>query len=75
MNRQFTFLDCPAYLDDGGAVRCGLPAAVSYRYTMDSSDGPLESATIRCPSGHCFNGPIEFLTYDKGGREWPHRPS
>ena len=32
---------------------------------MDSTDGPLESAMIRCPAGHVFNGPIEFLSYDK----------
>jgi hypothetical protein len=56
------FLDCPAYLDDEGALRCGLPAEVRRRFTMRSSDGPLEAAMIRCPSGHWFNGPIESLT-------------
>ena len=56
------FLDCPAYLDEDGPQRCGLPAEVQARYTMRSTDGPLESAKIRCPSGHWFNGPIEFLT-------------
>lgn len=66
MNRiQIVFLDCPAYLDDAGLARCGLPAEVSCRFIMTSTDGPLESATIRCPAGHFFNGPIEFLTYDK----------
>ena len=35
------------------------------RFIMDSTDGPLESAMIRCPAGHVFNGPIEFLSYDK----------
>jgi len=59
------FLDCPAYMDKSGAVRCGLPAEVECRYTVRSSDGPLESAKIRCPRGHWFNGPIEFLTWDK----------
>lgn len=58
------FLDCPAFLDDEGSVRCGLPAEVSCRFTMDSSDGPLKSAKIRCPAGHWFNGPIESLTWD-----------
>jgi hypothetical protein len=60
------FLDCPAYLDQDGAARCGLPAEVRSWFTMDSSKGPLESAMIRCPAGHWFNGPIEFLT-------WPGR--
>jgi len=60
------FLDCPAYLDEEGALRCGLPAEVKRRFTMRSSDGPLEAAMIRCPSGHWFNGPIEFLAPEKG---------
>jgi hypothetical protein len=56
------FLDCPAYLDSGGAARCGLPAEVRCRFTMHSTGGPVESAMIRCPAGHWFNGPIESLT-------------
>jgi hypothetical protein len=56
------FLDCPAYLDQEGAVRCGLPAEVRSRFTMRSTDGPLESVMILCPSGHWFNGPIGSLT-------------
>ena len=61
------FLNCPAYLDQDRAVRCGLPAEVRCRFTMRSTDGPLESAMIRCPAGHCFSGPIEFLTRDSTG--------
>jgi hypothetical protein len=59
-------LDCPAWLDQDGAARCGLPAEVTCRFTMRSTDGPLESAMIRCPAGHYFNGPIECLTRDSG---------
>ncbi len=59
------FLDCPAYLDEQGAVRCGLPAEVRCRFTMRSSDGPIEAAMIRCPAGHWFNGPIESLTWER----------
>ena len=62
MQRQPVFLNCPAYLSSDGGARCGLPAEVEARYTMESTDGPLESAMIRCPRGHWFNGPIEFLT-------------
>ena len=58
------FLDCPAYLDRDGAVRCGLPAEVRCRFTMRSTDGPIECAMIRCPAGHWFNGPIDSLTRD-----------
>ena len=62
---QVMFLDCPAYLDQDGALRCGLPAEVRYRFTMCSSDGPLEAAMIRCPSGHLFSGPIQSLTWER----------
>jgi hypothetical protein len=68
MESQTMFLDCPACLDEEGAVRCGLPAEVRSRCTMNSSGGRLESAMIRCPSSHCFNAPIEFLTV-KSGKE------
>ena len=58
------FLNCPAYLDHKGAVRCGLPAEVRCRFTMRSTDGPVEGVMIRCPAGHCFTGAIESLTWD-----------
>jgi hypothetical protein len=69
------FLDCPAYLGDEGAARCGLPAAVEDRYTMRSTDGPVEGVKIRCPSGHFFNAPIDVLVLPtpQGGRQ-PHEP-
>ena len=57
------FIDCPAYLDEDGTQRCGLPAEVTARVTMGSTSGPVESVRICCPSGHLFNGPIEFLTW------------
>jgi hypothetical protein len=63
MKTDVTFLDCPQYMDQQGAARCGLPAEVQYRCTVESSSGPLESAKIRCPRGHWFNGPVEFLTW------------
>jgi len=65
------FIDCPAYQDQDGAVRCGLPAEVTGRFPMRSTDGPLESVMIRCPSGHWFNGPIEFLTAHSGRKHDP----
>ena len=76
MEASVVFVDCPAYMENIGPVRCGLPAVVGGRYTMESTDGPLESARIRCPRGHRFNGPVEYLTvprhghgrHDAGGR-------
>lgn len=61
-------VDCPAFLGHDG-VRCGLPAEVEARYTIRSTDGPLESAKIRCPRGHWFNGLIESLTAPESRRD------
>jgi len=68
------FLDCPAYLGEGGAARCGLPAEVRCSYTMQSTEGPLDSVMIKCPSGHLFNGPLEFLTWKNGEGQDVRRP-
>jgi hypothetical protein len=65
------FLDCPAFLDRDLTVRCGLPAEVRCRFTMRSTDGLLECAMIRCPAGHHFNAPIEFLTWNGKGQGDP----
>jgi len=65
------FLDCPAWLDQDGTVRCGLPAEVRWRYAMCSTGGPLEGVMIRCPAGHWFNGPNEFLTWESSDKD-PH---
>jgi hypothetical protein len=70
MHTGVMFLDCPAYIDQHGTARCGLPAAVECRYTLSSNEGPVESAKIRCPRGHWFNAPIEALTERNTGR--PH---
>ena len=52
MDTGVTFLDCPAHLDEHGSARCGLPAAVEYRYTIRSIEKTLDAAKIRCPCGH-----------------------
>ena len=63
MDASVMFLDCPAYIDELGAVRCGLPAEIQNRYTTMSTRGLLDSAKIRCPRRHWFNGPVEFFTW------------
>ena len=68
METSVTFVDCPAWLDNRGTARCGLPAEVEYRYVVESTDGPLESAKIRCPNGHWFNAPLESLVWDEDSR-------
>lgn len=57
------FLECPEYMDNHGGARCGLPAEIEHRYSVSSTDGVLESAKIRCPRGHWFNGPLDSLTW------------
>ena len=66
-------VDCPAFVGRDGAARCGLPAEVETRYAIGSTDGPLESARIRCPRGHWFNGSIESLTAPEWRRNQPIR--
>jgi hypothetical protein len=61
-----TLLDCPAFVDEDGAARCGLPAEVEYRYTLSSTDGPVASAKVRCPEGHLFSAPVELLALGEG---------
>ncbi len=73
MNADVMFLECPAYLDSQGGTRCGLPAEIEHRYSVRSTDGALESAKIRCPRGHWFNGPLESLTWDKPRDDGPER--
>jgi hypothetical protein len=71
METKMMFVDCPEYLDHEGSVRCGLPAEVRCRFTMRSSDGPLESVMIRCPVGHWFNGAVESLTWERTDQHDP----
>ena len=73
MEKDATFMDCPAYLDGRPQARCGLPAEVEDRWTMGSTDGPLPSVKIRCPRGHWFSGPVESLTWDDGRQQGRHR--
>ena len=75
MHTGIMFLDCPAYTDRRGTARCGLPAEVECRYTVGSTEGPQESARIRCPRGHWFYGPIEALTRHKHPAAAPSTPT
>jgi hypothetical protein len=73
MDGQAMLVDCPGFLGADGAVRCGLPAEVEARYAIGSTDGPLESAKIRCPRGHWFNGPVEALSTTESRQTRPVR--
>jgi hypothetical protein len=73
MESQLAFLDCPAWLDRECLTRCGLPAEVLRRFIMESTSGPLESVTIKCPVGHYFIAPVEFLSLESDHAA-PERP-
>jgi hypothetical protein len=66
------FVNCPVYVDQESGVRCWLPAEIRCRFIMRSTDGPLESVMIRCSAGHCFNGPIESLTWKSTDQHVPY---
>ncbi|HCU91656.1 MAG TPA: hypothetical protein DHU96_02410, partial [Actinobacteria bacterium] len=63
----------PACLDGEPTAKCGLPAEARCPFTMRSNDGPLESAMIRRPAGHWFNGSIDSLTCDSKNEHDPGR--
>jgi hypothetical protein len=75
MDHDVTFLDCPAYLDRHGVVRCGLPAVVEYRFAIRSTDGVLDGAKIRCPRSHWFIGPVETLMLTRSPADIATSPS
>ena len=64
MESRLAFLDCPAWLDEECHARCGLPPEVLRRFIMESTSGPLESVIIKCPAGHSFIAPIQFLSLE-----------
>jgi hypothetical protein len=67
METSVRFIDCPA---------CGLPAEIEDLYCLRSTDGPVDSARIRCPRSHWYNGPLDTLIPDdkvrtlRGGMAW-----
>ena len=40
---------------------CGVPAEVIDRFVLESTDGPVEHARIRCAGRHCFLLPVRTL--------------
>jgi hypothetical protein len=50
MNPSVMFMDCPAYMDRRGTIRCGLPAAVEYRYTVSTMAGCWKAPRSAAPA-------------------------
>jgi SnoaL-like polyketide cyclase len=62
------FLDCPAWLDEEGAVRCGLPAKVRHRFITRSTGGPFSGP----PSGRTAAITVIGICRVAGGRITKH---
>ncbi len=57
-------------LDLVGCPECAAPAEVVERFVLDSTDGPIEHATVRCAGRHRFTVLVERLTTPRTvGRE------
>jgi hypothetical protein len=40
---------------------CGAPATLDERHVLNSTDGPVEHAKVRCVTGHGFFMPVAGL--------------
>ena len=45
-------LDCPS---------CGLPAAITDRFTLGGVPGPVEHVKIGCVAGHWYTLPVDYV--------------
>jgi hypothetical protein len=70
--------DATTGLDLVGCPACAAPAEIVERFVLDSTDGPIEHATVRCADRHRFTVLVERLTTprvqeDKEARRWASR--
>ena len=40
---------------------CGVSAEISERFSLPSTDGPVEHIAVHCPAGHHFRMPADRL--------------
>jgi hypothetical protein len=45
---------------------CGLPAEVTERFSLSSTDGPVEHVALACVDGHYFRMPAEGMSPPAG---------
>lgn len=48
-------------IDTTTCPECGVPAGVQWRTVLESTDGPIEHARVRCVAGHHFLLPVADL--------------
>jgi hypothetical protein len=64
-------------LDLVGCPDCAAPAEIVERYVLESTDGPIEHATVLCSDRHRFTVLVERLTsprvHDREPGRWASR--
>ena len=58
-----------------GCPECGAPAAIEERHVLQSTDGPIEHAKVRCVTGHGFFLPVASLERVRASLDAPARVS
>ena len=56
-----------------GCPACAAPAEVIERYVLESTDGPIEHATVLCTDRHRFTVLVERLRTPRPTREEAQR--
>jgi hypothetical protein len=44
---------------------CGLPAEITERFSLSSTDGPVEHVALACVDGHCFRMEAERVSPER----------
>lgn len=63
----------PGRLQTTTCPECRSPAEVVGRHVLDSTDGPVEHARVRCVRLHVFNLPVAMLVIDDRSQAAPRR--
>ncbi|HUB40783.1 MAG TPA: hypothetical protein VMA72_18195 [Streptosporangiaceae bacterium] len=50
---------------------CGLPAEITGRFSLSSTDGPVEHVALACVDGHYFRMPLDGLPTEAAGSVTP----
>jgi hypothetical protein len=60
-------------LDLVGCPACAASAEIVERYVLNSTDGPIEHATILCADRHRFTVPVERIASPREKEREPRR--
>jgi hypothetical protein len=54
---------------------CEVPAEITDRFSLSSTDGPVDCVALSCVGGHHFRMPSELLSADSREQLEPRAPS